>query len=62
MRGKYIIELDDILQVQIKEKLFAFYREELELSDEEIEEELERAMNSRLGDLEDTIDVSAYLK
>ena len=57
MRTKYILQLDDYLQNQIKNKLIYFLKEDLDLNESEIEIELELAMNSRVSDLEDTIDI-----
>lgn len=61
MKTKFIVQLDNQMQEQIKKDLKNFFKEELNLSDEEMEEQLELAMNSRLVDLEDSIDINSYV-
>lgn len=58
MRNLYVSQLDNHLQKTIKNLLTHFFENELELNREETKQELELAMNSRLSDLEDTIDIS----
>lgn len=60
-KNRYIIQLEIELQNIIKSKLISYYKEELELGKEDIEIELEMAMNSRLIDLEDTIDINQLI-
>lgn len=60
MKNKYIIQLNDKLQNEIEVKLRQFYKEELDLTEQEIEEELELAMSGRIIDLEETIDISQF--
>lgn len=62
MRKLYVSQSDDNLQKIIKDHLIQFYKIELELNEDEIKEELELAMNSRLHDLEDTINIKKILK
>lgn len=62
MRMLYISQLDNHLQKKIKDHLTQFYINELELKEEEIKYELELAMNSRVNDLEDTIDIKKILR
>lgn len=61
MKTKFIVQLDNQIQEQIKKDLKTFFKEELSLTDEEMEEQLELAMNSRLVDLEDSIDINSYV-
>ena len=61
MRKLYVSQLDNHLQKIIKDHLTHFYLNELELNEEEIKHELELAMNSRVSDLEDTINIKKIL-
>lgn len=61
MRSLYVAQLEPELQTKIKNHLIDFFKEELELNEEELNEELELAMNSRVSDLEDTIDINKIL-
>lgn len=61
MKTKYVIQLDNCEQIQIKKDLKDFFENELDLTDEEIKDELDLAMSSRLSDLEDSIDISPYI-
>lgn len=62
MKTKYVVQLDDFKQKKIKEDLNIFYKDELNLNDEEMKVELKLAMSGRLVDLEDSIDISPYLE
>lgn len=62
VRKLYVSQLDNHLQKIIKDHLIQFYKIELELNEEDIKDELELAMNSRLHDLEDTINIKKILK
>ncbi|WP_312471222.1 hypothetical protein [Neobacillus sp.] len=60
MKTKYICQLPD----EIRENIYDEVQNALSkigLSDSELVEAIEAAMNSRLCDLEDTIDISKYL-
>lgn len=61
MQTKFIAQLDKYKQNQIKQDLKFFLKEELELTDEEMEKELELAMSSRLSDLKESIDINPYI-
>lgn len=61
MKTKYVIQLNDCEQNQIKKDLKIFFKNELGLVDEELENELDLAMSSRLIDLEDSIDINPYI-
>lgn len=61
MKTKFIIQLDESIQKQIRNDLNLFFKEELELKDEEISKELELAMSGRLVDLENSIDINCYI-
>lgn len=61
MKKKYVIQLNENKQKQIKEDLKKYFKEDLNLTNQEIEEELELAMSSRLVDLEDSIDINQYI-
>ena len=61
MRMLYVSQLDNHLQKKIKDHLTHFYINELELNEEDIKYELELAMNSRVSDLEDTINIKKIL-
>lgn len=62
MRELYVSQLNNDLQKKIKDHLTKFYLNELELNEDEIKYELELAMNSRVNDLEDTIDIKKILQ
>lgn len=57
---KYIYQLPVEMQKKIKAELLLNLAE-LKLSQEEFLNTLENAMNSRLGDLSDTININQYL-
>jgi len=61
MKNKYIIQLDSNYQIEIRNKLHLFFKKDLDLLDKEIEKELELAMNSRLSDIEEIIDITKYI-
>lgn len=61
VRQKYITQLDKKLQIKIEEKLLSYFETELELSPDDVEIELELAMNSRIYDLEDTININEII-
>lgn len=61
MQTKFIAQLDKYKQNQIKQDLKFFLKEELELTDKEMEKELELAMSSRLSDLKESIDINPYI-
>jgi hypothetical protein len=60
MKTKYIyqlpVEISDDIHNKVRNALY-----QLGLRDGELEELIEEAMNSRLCDLEDTIDITKYL-
>lgn len=60
-RNLYVSQLNSNLQLKIKNQLTNFFLEELELNQEDVDKELELAMNSRVSDLEDTIDIKKIL-
>lgn len=61
MRDLYIYQLESDLKTKIKDGLIEFFKEELKLSEEDLRVELELAMNSRVSDLEDTINIDRIL-
>lgn len=61
MKSLYIFQLKNSLQSDIQSRLIKYYKEELNLNEDEIKTELELAMSSRLSDLEDSIDVNAIM-
>lgn len=61
MKTKYIIQLSNDKQENIKKDLEVFFREELDLTKQEIKDEMELAMSGRLIDLEDSIDINQYM-
>lgn len=61
MRDLYIIQLPIDLQKKIKDELIKYFKVELDLQDENVEQELELAMSSRVGDLEDTINIKKII-
>jgi hypothetical protein len=60
MKNQFISTLSNETQENIKKDLILAFTE-LELTQEEIQETLENALNSRLSDLEDTININKYL-
>lgn len=61
MRKLYISQLEDDLQLKIKSELIKYFKENLELSEEDEKIELELAMSSRVSDLEDTININKVI-
>lgn len=62
IRRLYVSQLDSDFQSLIKYALTKFYKEELELEGDEIKHELDLALNSRVSDLEATINVKKILQ
>lgn len=62
IRGLYVSQLELNLQTKIKNQLIDFFNNELELNESDLKVELELAMNSRISDLEDTIDIIKLYK
>lgn len=61
IRHLYVSQLDFDLQSSIKKELIDFFIEELDLNEAHSKEELDLAMNSRVSDLEDTINIKKIL-
>lgn len=61
MKKKYVVQLSKKKQEMIKKDLKTFFITELNLNDQEVQKELELAMNSKLTDLEDSIDINQYI-
>jgi len=61
MQNLYVRQLKQELQIKIKDQLIIFFKEDLDLNDDELKNVLELAMNSRINDLEDTIDIKKIL-
>lgn len=57
----YVSQLQPSLQYKIEKELILFYEDTLELNTEDLTVELELAMNSRVSDLADTIDLTKIL-
>ncbi|MFS1518533.1 hypothetical protein V1503_19030 [Bacillus sp. SCS-151] len=60
MKTMYVNQLSNETQEQIKNDLIQALSQ-LQLDTEELNESIEDAMNSRLVDLEDTIDIKKYI-
>lgn len=57
IQNLYVSQLNGDLQSLIKKELTLFFKNDLNLNKDNIIKELELAMNSRVSDLEDTIDI-----
>lgn len=62
LRSSYVLELESDLQTKIKSHLIDFFKNDLDLNEAALSEELELAMHSRVSDLEDTIDIKKILQ